>query len=110
MQGLLDGGGEGTAASDILRSKLEAVHPNFRVVALAAPSPPFDGRPLDPPLRSRLQAGLVPSFDIAELASTDRTLTTAVAAVLELEKQAAARACVEINQWNALSSKNFKPL
>ena len=91
-------------------SKLEAVHPNFRVVALAAPSPPFDGRPLDPPLRSRLQAGLVPGFDIAELASTDRTLTTAVAAVLELEKQAAARACVEINQWNALSSKNFKPL
>ena len=73
-------------------SKLEAVHPNFRVVALAAPSPPFDGRPLDPPLRSRLQAGLVPGFDIAELASTDRTLTTAVAAVLELEKQAAARA------------------
>ena len=35
MQGLLDGGGEGTAASDILRSKLEAV---LQVRPLPSPS------------------------------------------------------------------------
>ena len=37
-------------------SRLAAVHPNFRVVALASPCPPFDGRALDPPLRSRFQS------------------------------------------------------
>ena len=31
------------------------VHPDFRVVATAIPSPPFRERPLDPPLRSRFQ-------------------------------------------------------
>ena len=34
---------------------LVPVHKSFRVVALAAPSPPYPGQPLDPPLRSRFQ-------------------------------------------------------
>ena len=42
---------------DAVAGRLEAVSPDFRVVALASPCPPFEGRPLDPPLRSRLQAG-----------------------------------------------------
>lgn len=37
-------------------SRLLAVHPAFRVVALGSPSPPYPGRSLDPPLRSRFQS------------------------------------------------------
>jgi hypothetical protein len=38
------------------KTTLVAVHPDFRVVALALPVPPYAGRPLDPPLRSRFQS------------------------------------------------------
>ncbi|KAJ6562445.1 AAA domain-containing protein [Mycena capillaripes] len=34
-------------------------HKNFRVIAIAAPVPPFPGFPLDPPFRSRFQARFV---------------------------------------------------
>ncbi|KAJ7616381.1 AAA domain-containing protein [Mycena polygramma] len=34
-------------------------HKNFRVIAIAAPVPPFPGYPLDPPFRSRFQARFV---------------------------------------------------
>lgn len=36
-------------------SKLVPVHPNFRVIALSCPVPPYAGRTIDPPLRSRFQ-------------------------------------------------------
>jgi MoxR-like ATPase len=36
-------------------SFLIPVHPDFRVIALGVPSPPFPGRSLDPPFRSRFQ-------------------------------------------------------
>eukprot|EP00545_Synedropsis_sp_CCMP1620_P013255 CAMPEP_0119030820 /NCGR_PEP_ID=MMETSP1176-20130426/41225_1 /TAXON_ID=265551 /ORGANISM="Synedropsis recta cf, Strain CCMP1620" /LENGTH=1404 /DNA_ID=CAMNT_0006987197 /DNA_START=172 /DNA_END=4386 /DNA_ORIENTATION=+ len=36
-------------------SFLVPVHEDFRVIALGVPSPPFEGRSLDPPLRSRFQ-------------------------------------------------------
>eukprot|EP01119_Soliformovum_irregulare_P011942 TRINITY_DN3062_c0_g1_i3.p1 TRINITY_DN3062_c0_g1~~TRINITY_DN3062_c0_g1_i3.p1 ORF type:complete len:1359 (+),score=391.60 TRINITY_DN3062_c0_g1_i3:331-4077(+) len=52
-------------------SKLVAVHPNFRVIALTQPCPPYQGNPLDPPLRSRFQARYVPpmsSWDTIALA------------------------------------------
>jgi len=35
------------------------VHEDFRVIALGVPVPPFRGRPLDPPLRSRFQSRAV---------------------------------------------------
>lgn len=34
-------------------------HKNFRVIAIAAPVPPYPGYPLDPPFRSRFQAHFV---------------------------------------------------
>lgn len=34
-------------------------HQNFRVIAIAAPVPPYPGHPLDPPFRSRFQARYV---------------------------------------------------
>ena len=37
------------------QQKLVPVHPQFRVIALGVPVPPFPGNPLDPPLRSRFQ-------------------------------------------------------
>eukprot|EP00434_Breviolum_minutum_P000158 symbB.v1.2.000134.t1/scaffold16.1/size461936/8 len=41
------------------KAKLVRVHADFRVVALAVPSPPWPGNPLDPPLRSRFQARII---------------------------------------------------
>lgn len=35
------------------------VHKNFRVIALGLPVPPFSGRSLDPPLRSRFQCRFI---------------------------------------------------
>ncbi|VEU39285.1 unnamed protein product [Pseudo-nitzschia multistriata] len=40
---------------DSSSSFLIPVHPDFRVIALGIPSPPFPGRSLDPPIRSRFQ-------------------------------------------------------
>lgn len=46
-------------------SRFHAVDPNFRIIALGLPTPPYKGNPLDPPFRSRYQArwveGIVPS-------------------------------------------------
>lgn len=36
--------------------RLVRVDEDFRVIALGLPSPPYQGHPLDPPLRSRFQA------------------------------------------------------
>lgn len=36
--------------------KIFKVHPNFRVIAIGLPIPPYSGTPLDPPLRSRFQS------------------------------------------------------
>eukprot|EP01012_Entosiphon_sulcatum_P065880 TRINITY_DN94903_c0_g1_i1.p1 TRINITY_DN94903_c0_g1~~TRINITY_DN94903_c0_g1_i1.p1 ORF type:complete len:229 (-),score=45.14 TRINITY_DN94903_c0_g1_i1:9-674(-) len=41
---------------DLASQKLLKVHPNFRVIAIGLPVPPYRGNPLDPPLRSRFQA------------------------------------------------------
>eukprot|EP00755_Sulcionema_specki_P007718 Sspe_Gene.38973::Locus_18803_Transcript_1_2_Confidence_0.400_Length_3854::g.38973::m.38973 len=41
------------------REGLLCTHPDFRVVALGLPCPPYTGYPLDPPLRSRFQARYV---------------------------------------------------
>ena len=40
-------------------SSVDRVPATFRVIAITAPCPPFKGRPLDPPLRSRLQARFI---------------------------------------------------
>ncbi|THU86917.1 hypothetical protein K435DRAFT_804710 [Dendrothele bispora CBS 962.96] len=39
--------------------KFIPAHKNFRVIAIAAPVPPYPGYPLDPPFRSRFQARFV---------------------------------------------------
>ena len=36
-------------------SMLVPVHPEFRVIATGVPTPPYPGRTLDPPIRSRFQ-------------------------------------------------------
>ncbi|KAJ8610165.1 hypothetical protein CTAYLR_008737 [Chrysophaeum taylorii] len=56
---------------------VEAVPASFRVVAIASPSPPYRGRPLDPPLRSRLQSHLVPGADAYELAGAASAISGA---------------------------------
>ncbi|KAI6649454.1 Von Willebrand factor A domain-containing protein 8 [Oopsacas minuta] len=46
---------------------LERVSENFRVIALGLPVPPYRGHSLDPPLRSRFQARLIPEIPFQEL-------------------------------------------
>eukprot|EP00945_MAST-04E_sp_MAST-4E-sp1_P008696 g8696.t1 len=50
-----------------ISSRILPVHKDFRVVALSLPVPPYPGRTLDPPLRSRFQSRFVnePSLDDA---------------------------------------------
>ena len=47
---------EGTPQSVLDERRLVRVHPQFRVIAIGLPCPPFAGNALDPPLRSRFQA------------------------------------------------------
>ncbi|DAZ99802.1 TPA: hypothetical protein N0F65_001311 [Lagenidium giganteum] len=46
----------GYSKKDLTEQNLVRVHPDFRVIALGLPVPPYPGRTLDPPLRSRFQA------------------------------------------------------
>lgn len=46
----------GYSNGDLKKQNLVRVHPDFRVIALGVPVPPYPGRTLDPPLRSRFQA------------------------------------------------------
>uniref|UniRef100_K3W7I1 VWFA domain-containing protein n=1 Tax=Globisporangium ultimum (strain ATCC 200006 / CBS 805.95 / DAOM BR144) TaxID=431595 RepID=K3W7I1_GLOUD len=46
----------GYSSKDLDAQNLVRVHPDFRVIALGLPVPPYPGRTLDPPLRSRFQA------------------------------------------------------
>eukprot|EP00736_Rhodelphis_marinus_P000056 Rmarinus@m.14300 len=65
---------EGHTQEELRLLKLTRVDPNFRVIALGVPAPPFPGNPLDPPLRSRFQARYVPPLDsecLAELLSAE---------------------------------------
>lgn len=51
--------GAGADNADGGGSKLVPVHSNFRVMALGCPVPPYAGRTIDPPLRSRFQCRYV---------------------------------------------------
>ena len=66
--------------------KLIPVHPDFRVIALGVPSPPFPGRSLDPPLRSRFQIRRIdhpnPS-QFHDLDGSDASLVSFVGAMTE---------------------------
>lgn len=53
--GALAGAGDAVVAME----KLVPVHPEFRVIALSCPVPPYPGRTIDPPLRSRFQCRYV---------------------------------------------------
>ncbi|KAE9393793.1 hypothetical protein BT96DRAFT_958988 [Gymnopus androsaceus JB14] len=44
---------------DKKKKKFIPAHKNFRVIAIAAPVPPYPGYPLDPPFRSRFQARFI---------------------------------------------------
>lgn len=51
-------------------NNLAFVHDNFRVIALGLPVPPFSGRSLDPPLRSRFQCRFIDEPTIESLLAT----------------------------------------
>lgn len=45
------------------------VHPNFHVVAIGLPVPPYPGRTIDPPLRSRFQCRYIDDLAVDTIAS-----------------------------------------
>ncbi|RHY51448.1 hypothetical protein DYB34_013174, partial [Aphanomyces astaci] len=51
---------KGHTSEQLTAQHLVRVDPAFRVIALGLPVPPYPGRTLDPPLRSRFQARQVP--------------------------------------------------
>ena len=58
---------EGATNEELVMKQLVRAHEDFRVIALGVPVPPYEGRLLDPPLRSRFQALHVPSLGAGEL-------------------------------------------
>jgi midasin (ATPase involved in ribosome maturation) len=56
----------GVGASASSSARLVAVHPDFQVIALGLPVPPYQGRPLDPPLRSRFQSRFVEELQLED--------------------------------------------
>ena len=56
-----------SSSSSSSSSFLTPIHPDFRVIALGVPSPPFPGRSLDPPFRSRFQIRRVDNPSSEEL-------------------------------------------
>jgi len=61
------------------------VSPDFMVVALVLPVPRFPGQPLDPPLRSRFQARVVPAPPAAARMAALAELAKAVDALDALD-------------------------
>ena len=55
------------SADRVREMGLERVSEEFRVIALGLPVPPYRGHTLDPPLRSRFQARLIPEIPFKEL-------------------------------------------
>ena len=51
---------EGASEADLASRGLSPVHADFRVCAITLPAPPYPGRALDPPLRSRFSARYIP--------------------------------------------------
>ncbi|KAI0342455.1 hypothetical protein BDW22DRAFT_1330827 [Trametopsis cervina] len=50
---------ESAHKKDALGKRFIPAHKNFRVIAIAAPVPPYTGYPIDPPFRSRFQARFI---------------------------------------------------
>ena len=59
-----DKAGESTDLA--LSARLIPVHPSFRVVALGLPVPPYQGRVLDPPSRSRFQSRFINELSLSD--------------------------------------------
>lgn len=59
-------------------SMLVPVHPDFRVIALGQSVPPYTGRPMDPPLRSRFQSRFVDELSVEGLAERHEEIVHAV--------------------------------
>lgn len=54
---------KGKTVEELTKNNIIRVHPDFRVIALGVPVPPYPGHTLDPPLRSRFQARCIEHED-----------------------------------------------
>ena len=76
---------EGETADSLAEKLIVRAHDDFRVIALGVPVPPYKGKPLDPPLRSRFQCRVVNDFRGAEIWSALMAFSTQVPAFGSLE-------------------------
>lgn len=61
----------GATENELAKQRLIPVHPDFRVCAICLPVPPYRGRALDPPLRSRFSARYIQLEDISAATRVD---------------------------------------
>lgn len=73
-----------TSQSTLESSGILPTHPDFFVCALTYPIPPYHGRPIDPPLRSRFQIRRVevpPPDELVYQANLDKQVVSSVSAL-----------------------------
>jgi hypothetical protein len=103
----------GNTKRDLERNGVVACHPDFRVLGLCLPCPPFAGNPLDPPLRSRLQSRFVRMPPLEEIARglsgnfAEDIVKKAVSATASLMVTAAAPPEAKSKQTPKLDSSVF---
>jgi len=85
---------DGMSDAELASRRLLRVSPDFMVVALGLPVPRFPGTPLDPPLRSRFQARVVPAPPAA----------ARKAALAELAPTAASELAKAVDAFDALDA------
>jgi hypothetical protein len=83
---------DGMSGAELASRRRLRVSPDFMVVALVLPVPRFPGQPLDPPLRSRFQARVVPASPAAARKAALAELAKAVDALDALDALHATRA------------------
>ncbi|KAF9269491.1 hypothetical protein L218DRAFT_915635 [Marasmius fiardii PR-910] len=97
------------ALLDDTENKFIPAHKNFRVIAIAAPVPPYPGYPLDPPFRSRFQARFIDpvgsSIAVADSVSTSGAspfLEKLQAVILATQLSTEARSSIEVVSKSSL--------
>ncbi|KDN48209.1 hypothetical protein K437DRAFT_245730 [Tilletiaria anomala UBC 951] len=86
-------------------SRFVPVHPNFRVIALGLPIPPYKGHPLDPPFRSRFQGRWVEG-NVGNLGSAQFTQENEFSNAGQEQREAAAELQSRFYAWSSLQKQH----
>ncbi len=96
---------EGASAAQLTAAGIFRVHPSFRVIALGCPVPPYPGKALDPPLRSRFA-----SRRVTPLAGQGTPLANACISAAPNQSQAASNMAALMAALHNMESSPSSPL